>query len=80
MRRAAWAERAARAPGAHVLIAMIAAALHALAGDDVKATHWAADVRSRNPVLTREDFFRAFPIKCDVTRARVASALQRCGF
>ena len=31
---AAWAERAARSPGAHVLIAMIAALLHCLNGDD----------------------------------------------
>jgi hypothetical protein len=77
---AQWAERAARAPGAHVLIAMIACATHAITGDDRRATEWAANVRSRNPVLTRADFFRSFPMKSEVTKARLASALERCGF
>jgi hypothetical protein len=77
---AEWAERAARSPGAHVLIAMIASATQAMIGDDVKAGQWAANVRERNPVLTRADFFRSFPIKSDVTRARLANALERCGF
>lgn len=77
---AAWAERAARAPGAHVLIAMIAAATSILAGDEARAAAWAANVRSRNPALTREDFFRSFPMKSEATRARVSGALARCGF
>ena len=75
-----WAERAARSPGAHALIAMIASATHAVIGDDTKATQWADNVRSRNPALTRADFFRAFPMQSEVTRARVANALSRCGF
>ena len=54
---AAWAERAARAPGAHVLVAMIAAVAHALADDHARAATWAANVRARNPALTRDDFF-----------------------
>jgi hypothetical protein len=37
-------------------------------------------VRSRNPALTREDFFRAFPIKPHDTRARVSDALAKAGF
>lgn len=77
---ASWAERAARSPGAHVLIAMIAAAAHALAGDDTRAREWARNVRARNPRLTREDFFRAFPFRSQATHARVAAALQRLGF
>jgi TolB-like protein len=77
---ATWAERAARAPGAHVLIAMIASAAHVLAGDAVRAAAWAADVRARNPALTREDFFRSFPMKSEATRARIAAALVRYGF
>jgi TolB-like protein len=77
---AEWAERAARSPGAHVLIAMIASATHAMIDDDAKAAQWAANVRERNPVLTRDDFFRAFPMKSEVTRARVANALARLGF
>ncbi|HSN73270.1 MAG TPA: winged helix-turn-helix domain-containing protein [Steroidobacteraceae bacterium] len=77
---AAWAERAARAPGAHVLIAMIAAAAQAMAGDEREAQRWAANVRERNPDLTIEDFSRAFPMKIDAMRTRIASALHRLGF
>ncbi len=77
---AAWAERAARAPGAHVLIAMIAAAAQSIAGDEVASAAWAANVRERNPSLTREDFFRSFPMKVADARTRVADALTRRGF
>ncbi len=77
---AEWIERAARAPGAHVLIAMIAVAAHALNGDLARAGFWAADVRTRNPALTRDDFFRSFPMKQEVMRARVARALESFGF
>jgi hypothetical protein len=75
-----WAERGARSHGAHVLIAMIASAAHTLAGDDARAAFWAANVRERNDNLTREDFFRAFPMKLDPLRARVDQALVRVGF
>jgi hypothetical protein len=37
-------------------------------------------VRERNPALAAEDFFRAFPIKPEPVRARVAGALARHGF
>ncbi|MGH8251721.1 MAG: winged helix-turn-helix domain-containing tetratricopeptide repeat protein [Steroidobacteraceae bacterium] len=77
---AAWAERAARSPGAHVLIAMIACAAQALAGNDEDSVAWAANVRERNPALTREDFFRSFPMKVVPVRARVSEALRRRGF
>lgn len=77
---AAWAERAARSPGAHVLIAMIAAAAHALAGDEARAAHWAASARARNAALTRVNFFRAFPMKSEALKARVSQALARFGF
>lgn len=77
---AQWVERAARSPGAHVLIAMIATAAHALAGDDVRATFWAGNVRERNVALNRRDFFRAFPMKPEAMRSRVSRALERFGF
>jgi TolB-like protein len=77
---AAWAERAARSPGAHVLIAMIAAAAQTLAGNGPQAKAWAADVRERNPRLGREDFLRAFPMKREPMRARVSTALAGLGF
>jgi hypothetical protein len=75
-----WAQRAAAAPGAHVLIAMIAAVCHALAGDDARARRWAANVRARSPGLVREDFFGAFPIRDQTVRTRIATALARLRF
>lgn len=75
-----WAERAARAPGAHVLIAMIAMVAHALADDMARATAWSANVRSRNPALSSDDYFRAFPMQLATTRAHVATVLARFGF
>jgi TolB-like protein len=77
---AGWAERAARAPGAHVLIAMIASATQALAGDEAASRSWAANVRDRNPALTRDDFFRSFPMKSAAVRTRLSEALARRGF
>jgi TolB-like protein len=75
-----WAERAARSPGAHVLIAMIAAAAHALKGDAARAVYWAANVRERSSTLTRDDFCRAFPMKSEAMRVRVLQALGQLGF
>ena len=75
-----WAERAARSPTAHVLIAMIAAAAQALVGDQPRAALWAENVRSRDPSLTRVDFFRSFPMKSEAMKTRVSSALARLGF
>lgn len=77
---ARWAERAARAPGAHVLIAMIAAAAQQLSGDAGRATAWAANVRERNGSLRREDFFRSFPMKSPTMRIRVSQSLEHLGF
>ncbi len=75
-----WAERGARAPGAHALIAMIAAVAQFLAGDDESARRWAAEVRSRNPALTRHEFFGAFPMRSDTVRKCIAAALESLGF
>lgn len=75
-----WAERAARSPGAHVLIAMIAAAAHVMGGDPARAAFWAADVRARAPGLAAADFFRAFPMRPTAMRARVEQALAQLGF
>ena len=77
---ALWAERGARSPGAHVLIAMIAGVAHALQGDRERASLWARNVRERNPALTRDDFVRAFPMKSDSMRARVLQAMAQLGF
>lgn len=77
---AGWAERAARSPGAHVLMAMIAAAAHSLNGDAARAQGWAANVRERAAALDREDFVRAFPMRSEAMRSRVLQALRRVGF
>jgi TolB-like protein len=72
---AAWAERAARSPGAHVLIAVIATAAHSLNRDRQRAAAWAANVRERNPTITEADFFRCFPFADTTVRQRIAKAL-----
>jgi hypothetical protein len=72
---AAWAERAARSPGAHVLIAVIATVAHALNGNRQRAAAWAANVRERNPVISEVDFFRSFPFADPTVRQRIAKAL-----
>jgi TolB-like protein len=71
---AAWAERAARAPGAHALIEMIAAISHVLAGDRDRARRWADSARTRHAGLGPEDFLRAFPFRDPSARARIARA------
>jgi hypothetical protein len=75
---ALWAERAARAPGAHALIEMIAAVAHALNGDEARAKAWAASARRRSSGLAPADFFRAFPFREPDTRRRIAQAVERC--
>ena len=77
---ARWVERGARSPGAHVLIAMIAASAHALSGDGKRAAFWAANARERSAALTRADFFRAFPIKSDAMRSSLERGLELVGF
>ena len=77
---AAWADRAARSPGAHVLIPLIAAAAHRMAGHADQASRWADQVRTRREGLTRADFFRAFPLRDAVLRGRLDKALAGLGF
>src|SRR6185369_680682 len=76
---AAWGERAARSPGAHVLIAVIAVACHSLAGDRTRAEAWAANVHARSDANVGEAFFRSFPFTDAAVRERVAAALSRFG-
>lgn len=77
---ARWAEESARTPGAHVLIAMIAVAIHEANGGREKAARWAANVRERNPAVSQAEFFRAFPFHDELTRQRFATALAAHGF
>jgi Flp pilus assembly protein TadD len=77
---ALWAERAAKAPGAHALIEMIAATAHGLNGNQGKARAWADSVRSRAAHLDKADFLRAFPFRDRPTRARVVGILGQLDF
>ncbi|MEL6963561.1 MAG: winged helix-turn-helix domain-containing protein [Pseudomonadota bacterium] len=76
---AEWAERAARSPGAHVLIALIAVAAHCLNGDDSAAKAWADSARARRPDVSREHFFRSFPFRDQTLRGRIDKALASFG-
>jgi hypothetical protein len=76
---AAWGEAAARSPGAHVMIAVIAVAAHALHRDAARAASWAAVVRERSPSLTQDDFFRSFPFADPEVKQRIGAALAAFG-
>ena len=77
---AVWTERAARSPGAHVFMAVLAAAAQSLAGDRARAEAWAADVRERGPFIRSEDFFRGYPVRAEPMRTEIANALLELGF
>jgi TolB-like protein len=75
-----WAERSARAPGAHPLINMIAVAAHGLNGNDAAAKAWADAGRARVPGLSKAEFFRAFPFRDPGVRQRISETLEKYGF
>jgi TolB-like protein len=72
-----WGEKAARAPGAHELIALIALIAHSLNGDRERAAYWAKNATGRRPDLTTAHFFQSFPFRDDAIRRRIARALDR---
>ena len=76
---AQWGERAARAPGAHALIELIAAVCHRLNGDDGSAAAWARSALNRRPGLNASEFFGAFPFRDRDVRRRIDDALKRLG-
>jgi TolB-like protein/Tfp pilus assembly protein PilF len=75
-----WTDRAARSPGAHVLMALLAAASQVLAGNAAQAAAWATEVRGRRPALNSADFFRGYPVTAEPMRTKIAKALQGLGF
>ena len=75
-----WTERAARTPGAHVFMALLAAVSQALAGNIARALSLAAEVRERRPLLSSVDFFRGYPVTAEPMRSKIAQALQQLGF
>jgi TolB-like protein len=76
---AQWAEKAARSPGAHYLIGMIAAMAHQLNGDQDAASYWARHASARRPGASVERFFKAFPFGDPALRDKMAQALQKTG-
>src|SRR5690606_22737086 len=77
---ALWADRAARAPGAHYLVGAIAVAVHEIDGNSAKAALWAGSVKSRRKDATVADFFQAFPFEDPELRSTLTSALAKHGF
>lgn len=77
---ARWAEKAATAPGAHHLIAMIAVAACGLAGDTKQAAKWSAAARAKRADAAASDYSRAFPIRNADTRRVIESVLRKNGF
>ncbi|MEM1187459.1 MAG: winged helix-turn-helix domain-containing protein [Pseudomonadota bacterium] len=72
--------KAASAPGAHGLIAMIAAAAHQLDGDTAGAEKWARIAVKRQAGANQEYFFKAFPLEDDRLRISIRSSLEKLGF
>jgi tetratricopeptide (TPR) repeat protein len=76
----AAAEKAARAPGAHFLVLMIAAMSFAAAGNLERARYWSIQVRNKRPDANQNHFFAAFPIADEDFRKQVAHCLKDAGF
>jgi DNA-binding winged helix-turn-helix (wHTH) protein/tetratricopeptide (TPR) repeat protein len=79
-RAARWGDRAAATPGAHHLIAMIAAVANGLDGRDQLALRWCQEARRRKPDCTTAQFLKAFPFRNDAMRAQIEAELNRLGF
>ena len=74
-----WADRAVAAPGAHFLIAMIAMVANGLAGREVQAQHWLAEVHRRRPDASAHHFFAAFPMHDPAARRLIGDQFRRYG-
>ena len=77
---AEWAERGARSPGSHFLIAVFAVAAHQLNGDTRQAQYWAKDVRRRRQDASIEHFFKAFPFADARVQSEITGALAAQDF
>ena len=78
---AEWTDKAARSPGAHVLIAMIAAVARELTGDSGRCTGCGRRTFGHAiPSSGRADFFGSFPLQSKPLRSSVSAALGQLGF
>jgi len=75
-----WIDRARRSPGSHVLIDVISTVLHGMHGDDAQARECAANARYRDPSISKDDFFRAFPVRDSDIRKQFGDMLTKYGF
>jgi len=72
-----WSEKAARAPGAHPLIDLIAAVGRGMQGDDEIGRAWFLSARKRNRALETHDFLKAFPFRDSALRSKITGVLDR---
>jgi TolB-like protein/tetratricopeptide (TPR) repeat protein len=79
-RAARWGDRAAGTPGAHHLIAMIAAVANGLDGRDQLALRWSEEARRRKPDCTTAQFLKAFPFRNNGARTQIEAELNKLGF
>lgn len=77
---ASLADRAARTPGAHFVISMIAAAMNEIAGHVDRAHSWAATTRDKRPDASRALFFSSLRFVPGESRSTIDAALRRQGF
>lgn len=73
-------EKAARAPGAHFIIDMIALIAHSLNHDREKAQVRSERIRMRRPDASEKLFFDSFPYSNAEIKHRISDALTRYGF
>lgn len=77
---ASMGERAARSPGAHYIVDMIALIGHSLNKDKALADGLAEKIRACRADATRELFFQSFPFSDVATKERLSNALAEYGF
>ena len=75
----ASAEQGVRTPGAHVHIALIAAAAQKMAQNEAAAERWMAYARQRDPNISAETFLHAFPFSDPAQRTRITEVLKALG-
>ncbi|MBI1180784.1 MAG: transcriptional regulator [Alphaproteobacteria bacterium] len=72
-------ERAARSPGAHKHIAVIAALATALDGQAAQASHWVGAARRNDPDLAARHFLQSFPFAPSAARETIERTLTDLG-
>lgn len=77
---ARWADLAARTPGAHFLIDLLAAMAHQANGNTKKGLNFAMRARQRRPDANLEGFFTAFPLPHGSAKDTARAALAKLGF